>query len=97
MNYDVFQTLEELNMNKKSFKTYKNLALITQIGLEMVLPIIASVWLGQKIMQMMNWGSIVLLISILMGVTISFLNLFRRAASATSESKRKKNEHSKRD
>ncbi len=76
-------------MNKNLFKTYKNLALITQIGLEMVIPIIASVWLGQKIMHIMDLGPIVLLISILLGVVISFLNLFRRAVSATSESKRK--------
>ncbi len=72
--------IKEDDMKKNSFKNYRNLALITQIGLEMVLPIIASVWIGQKIMEVMNWGAIVLLISILMGVIMAFLNLFRRAS-----------------
>ncbi len=75
-------------MKKNSFKTYKNLALITQIGLEMVLPIIASVWLGQKIMQWLKAGPIVLLVCILIGVVVAFLNLFRRAYSASAKNNR---------
>lgn len=56
----------------------------------MILPIIASVWLGQKIMQWLKAGPIVLLASVLIGVMVAFLNLFRRAYSSMNKNDRKR-------
>lgn len=66
-------------MFKKGFGAYKNIALISQIGLEMIIPIIASVWIGKKLMDWFHWGPVTLLVCILIGVVTAFLNLFRRA------------------
>jgi len=66
-------------MFEKDYGMYKNLAIITQVGLEMLVPILGSVWLGNKLREWFGLGPSVLLICILIGVATAFLNLFRIA------------------
>ena len=75
-------------MFEKDYGMYKNLAIITQVGLEMLVPILGSVWLGNKLREWFELGPGVLLICILIGVATAFLNLFR-IAMRSSKGKRK--------
>ena len=65
-------------MNKKNNKNmYKNLALITQVGLSIVTPILLGVYLGDLLDKKLNTNGIFTLILILLGAGAGFLNLFK--------------------
>lgn len=64
-------------MFEKDYGMYKNLAIISQVGLEMLVPILGSVWLGNKLREWFGFGPIALLVCILLGVVTAFINLFR--------------------
>lgn len=56
---------------------YKNLALVTQIGLSIVTPIIAGVYLGGLLDKKFNKNMVFTLILIVIGAGAGFLNLFK--------------------
>lgn len=64
-------------MSNNRFSIFKGLALISHIGIQMILPIIAAVFLGHLLDQRMNTGNIFLIIFILCGVMIGFLNVYK--------------------
>lgn len=64
-------------MNDKNKKNpLMNLALITQLGLSMLVPIIACFLLGHYIDKKFSTGNIFLFIFTIMGVMAAFRNLF---------------------
>lgn len=64
-------------MSKLNFKDYENLGLITQIGMIMIIPIFAGLFGGKWLDDQFNTGNIFLLVGIILGVIIAFLNLYR--------------------
>jgi undecaprenyl pyrophosphate phosphatase UppP len=66
-----------VKLSKLKIKDYKNLALITQIALIMIIPIFAGLFFGKWLDEKLQTGNIFLLIMIILGVIISFLNLFK--------------------
>lgn len=66
-------------MFEKDYGMYKNLAILSQVGLEMLVPILGSVWLGNKLGDWFGWGPGALLVCIMLGVVTAFINLFRIA------------------
>ncbi len=70
---------------KDKAKIFQNLALVSQIGISMILPIIGGVFFGNLLDNKLGTGSIFLIIFLLIGVGTSFLTLFK----ITSRSMRK--------
>lgn len=66
-------------MRKLDFKALQNLTLVTHIGIIMILPIFGGVYLGSYLDTRFGTGSIFLLIGIILGVVMSFMNLFKIA------------------
>ena len=75
---------------KKSFyKSLSNLALLSQIGFSMVVPIIGCVWVANFLMKKFNLGVWVLFLFIILGVFSAFANLFKitKFSTKTKEDK----------
>ncbi|HKL43040.1 MAG TPA: AtpZ/AtpI family protein [Clostridia bacterium] len=64
-------------MSKLKLKDYENLGLITQIGMIMIIPIFAGLFGGKWLDDQLNTRNAFLLIGIILGVIIAFLNLYR--------------------
>ncbi|MDM8533830.1 AtpZ/AtpI family protein [Clostridiaceae bacterium HSG29] len=64
-------------MSKLKFKDYENLTLISQIALIMIIPIFAGLFFGKWLDEKLQTGNIFLLVMIILGVIIAFLNLFK--------------------
>lgn len=65
-------------MNKKNNKNmYQNLALITQIGLSIITPILLGVFIGGLLDKKFQTEMIFTLILIVLGAGAGFLNLFK--------------------
>ena len=66
-------------MAKKREKGHplENLALISQIGIAMITPIIMGLYLGRWIDNKLNTQPIFLFVFIVMGVIAGFMNLFK--------------------
>jgi F0F1-type ATP synthase assembly protein I len=79
-----------------SFKDLENLALLTHIALIMIIPIFASVFAGNWIDKKLGTNNIFLLIFVILGVIISFLNLYRFTVKRISDDS-DEDEKSKRD
>lgn len=64
--------------NKRNDKSaLKNLALISQIGISMIAPILLGLWIGGKIDKWLSTSSIFSIIFMLLGVGGAFMNLFK--------------------
>ena len=66
-------------MSNNKFKIFENLALITQIGLMMIIPILLSLFIGKFLDDKLGTGNIFLFIFIIIGVCASFINLYKVA------------------
>jgi len=65
-------------LSKKNNKNiYKNLALITQIGLSIITPILLGVYLGGLLDKKLKTNMVFTLIFIVLGAGAGFLNLFK--------------------
>lgn len=71
-------------MAKKSHPL-QNLALISHIGLMMLLPILGGLYLGRWLDDKFKTESIFLFIFIILGIISSFANLFRVAMKNVSK------------
>lgn len=61
---------------KTDYKTLKYLGLISQIGLNMAIPIFIGVFVGHWVDTKAGTNGLFLILFILMGIYISFRNLF---------------------
>lgn len=71
-----------------NFKILKYLTLVSQIGIIMALPIIGSIFLGHFVDQKAGTNGLFLIIFILMGIYISFRNLFVMVLKKSDEDKK---------
>jgi len=71
-----------------NFKVLKYLSLVSQIGIIMALPIFGSVFLGHWIDEKVGTNGPFLIIFILMGIYISFRNLFVMVLKKSDEGKK---------
>lgn len=63
---------------KKNYKdTYRNLALISQIGLSVITPILMGVFLGQFIDEKLSKNGIFSILFLILGAGAGFMNLFK--------------------
>ena len=76
-------------MSKKDYRMYENLFYISQIGISMVVPIFAGVYIGNYLDDKFSTGGILLLVFIILGVGTSFMNLYKLAMKKSSEKRRK--------
>jgi ATP synthase protein I len=58
-------------------KIFKNLSLLTHIGIMMVLPILASVYFGNLLDKKIGTGNIFLVIFVILGVGVGFQNVYK--------------------
>ena len=65
----------------------ENLAIVSQIGIMMVVPIFLGVIAGNWLDSKLNTGSIFLLICIVLGVASSFMNLYKVTMSRINRRK----------
>lgn len=56
---------------------FKNIALITQVGLSMITPILLGVYIGGIIDEKVGTNMVFRIIFILLGVVVAFIELFR--------------------
>jgi len=61
---------------KMDLKVFGYLALITQVGLNMAIPIFLSIFAGNWLDNKLGTHGLILIVFILMGVYMSFRNLF---------------------
>ncbi len=61
---------------KLNFKTLKYLSLLSQVGIVMAVPIFGGVFLGEWIDTKLGTQGIFLILFILMGIYVSFRNLY---------------------
>lgn len=66
-------------MENKNLKIFENLALVTQIGIMMIVPIMMGLFIGKFLDSKLGTGNIFLMIFIIIGVGASFLNLYKIA------------------
>ena len=62
---------------KDKMTVLKSLALLSQVGIAIIVPIIAGVWLGNYLDQLLNTNLIFLLLGIGLGVSAGFRNAYR--------------------
>lgn len=65
-----------MNRENKS-NILKNLALVSQIGISMVVPIVGGIALGNMLDRWLGTGVIFLVIFSILGIMSSFLTLFK--------------------
>ena len=79
--------------NKKSYyKSLSNLALISQIGFSMIIPIIGCVWFASFLMKRFDLGVWVLFLFVILGVVTAFMNLYKLAAFSNKDLEKDKKE-----
>ncbi len=64
-------------MPNHNISIFKNLALITHLGILMTLPIFGGVFLGNWIDKKLGTGNIFLLILVVIGVASGFVNVYK--------------------
>jgi F0F1-type ATP synthase assembly protein I len=72
-------------MKKETRSTMQNLALISQVGIMMIVPIFGCVWLGQLLDKKLGTGSLFLIVGIILGVGAAFRNLYQLAMKKSKE------------
>lgn len=61
---------------KREYGFLANFALVSQIGVMMVVPIVLGVWLGGKIDNKLGTGALFLIIFVILGVGAGFRNVY---------------------
>lgn len=73
----------------KDSKGLENVALITQVGISMVTPILLGLYIGKKLDGWLNTSPLFLLILIILGIGASFTNLFKIVEKSSGNKKGK--------
>lgn len=76
-------------MGKKDFRMYENLALLSQVGLMMVIPIIGGLFIGKWLDGWLGTSPLLLLLCVLIGAASAFVNLYKFTMAAGRKDKRK--------
>lgn len=76
-------------MNKK-FKMMANLALLSQVGISMIVPIFGGVFLGHWLDEKVGTKFIFLLIGVVMGISVAFSTLFKMTSKGLNSRKNDK-------
>jgi len=63
--------------NQETMGILRTLALLAQIGLSIVIPLVVMVWLGQLVGNWLGAETLFLIISILLGLGGGFLAVYR--------------------
>ena len=63
--------------NNNKIKIFQNLALVSQIGIMMILPIVIGLFIGKFLDEKLGTGYIFLFIFLVIGVGSAFLNLYK--------------------
>jgi F0F1-type ATP synthase assembly protein I len=66
-----------LILDKDKLKIMQGIALITQIGISMIVPIILGIFIGRFLDNLIGTNNIFLFVFIIIGVGAAFLNLFK--------------------
>jgi F0F1-type ATP synthase assembly protein I len=66
-----------LILDKDKIKIMQGIALITQIGISMIVPIILGIFIGRFLDNLIDTNNIFLFVFIIIGVGAAFLNLFK--------------------
>lgn len=64
-------------LDKDKLKIMQGIALITQIGISMIVPIILGIFIGRFLDNLIGTNNIFLFVFIIIGVGAAFLNLFK--------------------
>lgn len=64
-------------MKNNNKDVLKNLALISQIGISIVTPILGGVWIGNFIDKKLGTNGVFAIILIIIGAVAGFLNIFK--------------------
>ncbi len=81
--------ISEVYEMKKKKNMYTNLGLITQVGLNMIIPIIAGLYLGIYLDRKFNRDMLFSLIFIILGSITGFLNLLKLADRSKGDKNKK--------
>jgi len=73
---------DKMKINNKS-KILENLALISQVGIAMALPILGGIFLGNFLDNSLKTGFIFLAIFSVLGIITSFISLFKLTTRGT--------------
>ncbi|KAB3530891.1 AtpZ/AtpI family protein [Alkaliphilus serpentinus] len=76
-------------MAKRKSHPLQNLSLISYIGISMIVPIAGGLYIGRWMDQKFNTQPIFLFASIITGVVVAFINLFKVATKDIEKRKRK--------
>lgn len=76
-------------MGKKDFRMYENLALLSQVGIMMVVPIAGGLFAGNWLDKALGTSPIFLLICIFLGTASAFLSLYKFTLAASKKDKRR--------
>ena len=75
--------------NGKDRYALKNLALISQIGISVITPILLGVYIGQFIDRKIGTNGVFSIILIIIGAGAGFLNIFKLAGTKDNKGKKK--------
>lgn len=75
------------NNKNKNKDVLKNLALITQIGISIITPILLGVYLGNFIDKKLGTNGVFAIILIIVGAGAGFLNIFKLTGSNNDKRK----------
>lgn len=70
-------------------KGMENVILITQVGINMVTPILLGLYIGKKLDGWLNTSPLLLLIFVVLGIGASFTNLFKTVEKSQGNKKGK--------
>lgn len=70
-------------------KGMENVVLITQVGINMVTPILLGLYIGKKLDGWLNTSPFLLLIFVVLGIGASFTNLFKTVEKSQGNKKGK--------
>ncbi len=77
-------------MSSKKYSALKNLALLSQLGFSMALPIFAGVYLGSKLDDYLGTAPLFLIIFLILFTSTSFMSLFKLAGVKSTKVKKEK-------
>lgn len=70
--------MDVLNLgNKKNRGMYKNLALVSQVGLNILIPILLGIYAGRYLDKKFNKDMIFTMVLLIIGAMSGFMNLFK--------------------
>lgn len=76
----------------KNMKILQNIALISQIGISMLVPIFGCIWLGHFLDTKLHTSPWLLLLFIFIGIFSAFRNLFLLTKKQSEKKKEEENE-----